>query len=314
MRISLRPWWQNCFAPDDRNFLKDKELPAIDAMEDSIAPLDNQIVAIRQLITRFEACYHEADKEAEYIIKSIAAGRCLEQLQERPAERKKELQDCHDILSAWCEGAFDKVRNRDVGGIAAEELVSFIGEASPLRIWQVERIVDRVGEALDPSRPYHRLALDLGDYGEPGAHEAGQHYKDNQDFLERTNKTIIHDTVDGKKSKVSLGMAIDMLMPCHWDFVGGLVITLKAIGRKLHPERPYACCARNIKLSPLCGRMGVISDTLRAYWKGRETKKDVDGEILAVLGEGTPEKSWLVASLDKTIRLHLSLPFDVDLF
>ncbi len=314
MSNKLRECWLNCYAPGDERVAEDEELAAIDAMEDAIAPLSDETKALRWLITRFELCYHEADKEAEYIIKSIAAGRCLEQSQERPAERKKELQDCQDILSGWCEGAIDKVRDRDVGGIAAKELIGFIGETSPLKVWQVERIIDRVGEALDPKRPYHRLALDLGDYGESGAHEAGKHYKDNQDFLERTNKTIIHDTVDGKKSKVSLGMAIDMLMPCHWDFVGGLVITLKAIGGKLHPERPYACCARNIKLSPLCGRMGVISDTLRAYWKGRETKKDVDGEILAVLGEGTPEKSWLVASLDKTIRLHLSLPFDVDLF
>jgi hypothetical protein len=313
MRISLRPWWQNCFAPDDRNFLKDKELPAIDAMEDSIAPLDNQIVAIRQLITRFEACYHEADKEAEYIIKSIAAGRCLEQLQERPAERKKELQDCHDILSAWCEGAFDKVRNRDVGGIAAEELVSFIGEASPLRIWQVERIVDRVGEALDPSRPYHRLALDLGDYGEPGAKPAGQYYKDDLTFLEKTKKTIIHDTVDGRKSKVSLAMAIDLLMPCHWDFVGGLVIILKAIGGDLYPGEPCACCMRNIKLSPLCNRLKIISRTLGVFWKGDKMTKTADRDILVSLGKITPVKRWLAASLDKTIRLHLTLPFEIDL-
>jgi hypothetical protein len=108
-------------------------------------------------------------------------------------------------------------------------------------------------------------------------------------------------------------MAIDLLMPCHWDFVGGLVIILKAIGGDLHPDKPFACCARNIKLSPLCDRLKIISNTLRAFWKGKKTTKNVDRDILASLGKATPVKRWLAASFDKTIRLHLSLPFEMDL-
>lgn len=303
----------NCYGPDDKSFLEDKEHLAIDGMEDSIAPLDDETKAVRQLITRFELCYHEADKEAEYIIKSIAAGRCLEQSKERPPKRKKELQNSHSILSQWCKNPPIRDINLDVGGIGADELLSFIGQATPLKVWQVERIVDRVGEALDSSRPYHRLALDLGDYGESGAYVAGQYYKDNQPFREQTKKTIIHDTVDGRESKVSLAMAIDMLMPCHWDFVGALVIILKAIGGDLHPQKPYTCCARNIALSPLCDRMRIVSDALGAFWKGDKPAKDIDRDILASLGEATPVKRWLAASLDKTIRLHLSLPFEIDL-
>jgi hypothetical protein len=34
---------------------------------------------------------------------------------------------------------------------------------------------------------------------------------------------------------------------------------------------------------------------------------------LASLGAVTPVKRWLAASLDKTIKLHLSLPFEIDL-
>lgn len=132
-------------------------------------------------------------------------------------------------------------------------------------------------------------------------------------FLEQTKKTIIHDTVDDRKSEVSLAMAIDLLMPCHWDFVEGLAIILKAIGGDLCPDKPYACCARNIKLSPLCDRLKTISNTLRAFWKGRKTAKTIDRDILASLGELTPIKRWLAASLDQTIRLHLSLPFKIDL-
>ena len=313
MSADLRPCWLNCYGPDDKRVLEDKELLVIDAMEDSIAPLDDQTTAIRQLITRFEACYHEADKEAEYIIKSIAAGYCLEQSQQRPAERKKELENARSILSMWCENTTIKGLGLDVGGIPADELLSFIGKPSPLKIWQVQRVVDKITEALEPSRRYNWLALDLGDYGEPGAKPAGEYYKDDLTFLEQTKKTIIHDTLDGRKSKVSLAMAIDMLMPCHWDFVGSLVIILKAIGGDLHPDKPYACCARNLKLSPLCDRLRAISNTLRAFGKDEKTADNIESHLLASLGEATPVRHWLAASLDKTIRLHLSLPFEIDL-
>ncbi|HIJ52307.1 MAG TPA: hypothetical protein HPP66_04035 [Planctomycetes bacterium] len=313
MSDNLRSCWQNCYGPDDKSFFEDKELLAIDAMEDSITPLDEQTKAIRQLITRFEACYHEADKEAELIIKAIGSGHPPEESGERPPKRKAELQNCRDILSLWCENPAIEGINLDVGGIKAEELLSFIGKPSPLKIWQVQRVVDKITEALEPSRRYHWLALDLGDYGEPGAKPAGEYYKDNLTFLEQTKKTIIHDTLDGRKSKVSLAMAIDMFMPCHWDFVGGLVIILKAIGGDLHPAKPYACCARNLKLSPLCDRLRMISNTLRAFWKGEKTAENIDSRLLASLGAATPVKRWLAAFLDKTIKLHLSLPFEIDL-
>jgi hypothetical protein len=147
----------------------------------------------------------------------------------------------------------------------------------------------------------------------PGKYQPEKYYEDNLAFLEQTKKTIIHDTVDGNRSKVSLAIAIDLLMPCHWDFVGGLVIILKAIGGDLHPDRPYACCARNIKLSPLCDRLKIISSTLVAFYKVKKTTKKTDSRLLTSLGKVTPVKSWLAASLDKTIRLHLTLPFEIDL-
>ena len=75
MSDKLRPCWQNCGALDDKSLLEDKELSGIDAMEDSIAALDDNTVRIRGLITRFESCSHEADKEAEMIIQAIGSGR-----------------------------------------------------------------------------------------------------------------------------------------------------------------------------------------------------------------------------------------------
>jgi hypothetical protein len=301
---AYRSCWQNC-APE-----LDKEIIAIDKMEDALAPLDKHTTAIRQLITGFEACYHEADKEAERIAKAIGTGRCPRQSSARPPKRKKELQNSRRILSCWCKNPATKGIKLKVGGIKADELLSFIGQPSPLKIWQVQRIVDKISQALDPNCRYHNMALDLGDYGEPGVRPAGEHYKDDATFLQQTKGTIIHDTVDGHKAKISLAMAIDLLMPCHWDFVGGLVVILKAIGGDLHPDKPYACCARNLKLSPLCDRMKTISNTLRVFWKGSRAVKNMDRDLLASLGKATPTKRWLAASLDKTIRLQLEAPSD----
>ena len=313
MSDKIRPCWWNCCAPDDESSLGYEELAAIDAMEDGIAPLDDQTTAIRQLITRFELCYREADKEAERIVNAISTGVLPAESAERSPKRKMELENSQRILSQWCEDQTVEDMNIDVGGVSADELASFIGKPNPLKIWQVRRIVERVVEALDPSQPYHRMALDVGDRGEPATCSAQECYKDNADFLERTRKAAIHDKVDGRKSKVSLAMAVDLLMPCHWDFVGALVAILKAIGGNLHPVEAFSCCARNVKLSPLCDRVKIISNTLGAFWKDENQGEDIDRDLLAALGAPTPVKRWLAASLDKTIRLQLSLPFDVDL-
>ena len=58
---ACRACWQNCGVQADAEMLD------IDKMEDAIVPLDEQTTRIRELITRFEACYHEADKQAELI-------------------------------------------------------------------------------------------------------------------------------------------------------------------------------------------------------------------------------------------------------
>ncbi len=305
MAECLRACWGNCGGLDDEELLSDREIATVDAMEDSLGPLDAQTVQIRELITRFEACYHEADIEAQRIAEAIGAGRCPAESGERPPERKKQLQDSHDILSGWRDDAFDKVADRDAGGISAKELVGFIGNRTPLKVWQAERIIDKIRQALDPDCAYHYMALDLGEYGEEGAGQAGEHYTDHSDFLGQTVGAIIHDTVDGREGRISLALAIDLLEPCHWGFVGGLAIILKAIGGDLQPSKPYACCSRNINLTPLGERLMVIADMLRAFGMSNEVDENTNSRILASLGTETPAKRWLAASLAKTIRLQL---------
>jgi hypothetical protein len=47
--------------------------------------------------------------------------------------------------------------------------------------------------------------------------------------------------------------------------------------------------------------------------KNEKTNQNIDRDILELLGEATPVKRWLSASLDKTIRLQLSQPFEIEL-
>ncbi len=108
-----------------------------------------------------------------------------------------------------------------------------------------------------------------------------------------------------------MGLAIDLLMPCHWRFVENLRIVLEAIGGKLNPDQPFTACARNIALTPIRARMEVVSNSLKVFCGGAESGQEVDRDVLAVLGEPTEVRKWLAASLDKTIRLQLSPPAEL---
>jgi len=307
MKDKLRSCWQNCGALDDKLLLEDKEILGIDAAEDSIGPLDDQAIAIRGLITRFESCYHQADKEAEMIIQAIGSGQPPVESKERPPQRKRQLQNSHDILSAWCQGDFVKCADLDVGGIKAEKLLGFIGEASSLKIWQVQRMIDQLKWALDRSYSYHVMALDIDEFGQPITIKHEEHYKDHLDFLNQTTTTMIHYTLDGEDSEMSLALAIDLHSPCNWNFIGNLVILLKAINGDLHPKESFAPCSLNASLTPLRGRLQTIANTLRVFWKNEKSAGEIDNDLLISLGTITPVKHWLAASLDKTIRLHQGL-------
>ena len=307
MSDKLRSCWQNCGALDDKSLLDDKEILAIDAAEDSIGFLDDNTVGIRGLITRFESCYHQADKEAEMIIRAIGTGQLPIESKERPAQRKREMQNSFDILSAWCEGDWAKCSDLDVGGIAAEELVGHLGEPNALKIWQVERMIDKLKQALGQSFSYHNMALDIDGLGNPIESKVEEHYKDHLDFLNQTTATMINYTLDDERSQMSLAMAIDLFRPCNWNYVGNLVIILKAIAGDLNPDKPFAPCSLNAGLTVLRGRLITISNTLKAFCEGEGKEKDIDGDILSLLGDKTEKKLWLGASLDKTIRLQQGL-------
>lgn len=296
-----KPCWQNCYVPEE-----DKELLLIDAMEDAVSPADETTIQIRSLITRFEACYHQADLEAEMIIRAIGSGRIPAQSNERPPQRKQELQNAHDILSAWVRGQAASCNNLRGGPISADQLVSRLGKPTNLKFWQVQRIIEKLKQLLDPSYRYHVMVLETGEAGGRGAVRVEGYYRDQADFLEKTASAMIHYTLDGEPSEMPLAMAIDLLRPCNWNFTGNLAITVGAVGGDLHPKEVFAPCSLNARLTPLRNRLKVLSNTLHTFWTETETQP-LDPDLLALLGGLTPQKQWLAASLDKTIRLHLCI-------
>jgi hypothetical protein len=137
--------------------------------------------------------------------------------------------------------------------------------------------------------------------------EHPKQYADHAHYRGASINTVIHDTVGGEKAKLTLASAIDHLQACNWNFPENLVIVLKAIGGDLHPKVPFAAHKRNVELNPIRKRIEIVSNTLRAFCKGQDTSQATDLNILQTLGEKTPVKHWLAASLGKTIRLQMGL-------
>ncbi len=291
-------------------------------MEDQIAPIDPNTSRIRELISGLELCHHKADRWVYNIIEAIGAGETEKGLgtrslgQQHPAETV--WQNACAALSAWCAGCPSTEIDLSVDTVPASQLLACLGERSPLKEWQVQRVIEKIRSAIhwpqssdDPTAQYAWLLLGGGEYELAYRDECPEHYKEHEEFWLQTLRTIIHDSENGDEADLSLGLAIDMLMPCHWRFVENLRIVLGAIGGKLNPEEPFAACGRNITLVPIRRRMKMVSSTLKVFCDDSESSQEVDEDLLALLEGPTEAKKWLAASLDKTIRLQLNPPADL---
>ncbi len=316
MTTSLRPWWRNCALEADAEIL------AIDELEDHLAPNDPNITQIRELISSLELCHHKAERWVENIVEAIGTGETTKGLGTRspgqlhPAEEV--WQNACAALAAWCAGRPSAKADLSIGIVPASQLLACLGERSPLKEWQVQRVIEKIRSAIhwpqsyeDPTAHYVWLLLGGGEYECAYLNDCPEHYEQHEDFWLTTVRTMIHDTDNGQQAALSLGLAIDMLMPCHWRFVENLQIVLEAIGGKLEPDKPLAACGRNITLVPIRQRMEVVSNTLRVYCGGLAPRQELDEDLLALLGEPTDTKRWLGASLEKTIRLQLNPPDDL---
>jgi hypothetical protein len=321
MTTPCRSWWRNCALEAD------SEIQDIDRLEDDIAPLEPNHSRVRELISSLELCHHKADRWVTNIIEAIGAGDTRKGLGSRSPGQQHPVEEVWlnacSALSAWCAGYPSDEIDLSIDNIPASGLLACLGKRSALKEWQVQRVIEKIRSAIhwphsldDPTAQYEWILLGGGEYELAYREQCPEHYKENEDFWLKTVRTMVHDTESEQEAQLSLGVAIDMLMPCHWGFVTNLQIVLDAIGGKLHSDRPFAACGRNIALVPIRGRMEVVANTLKVFCGDPESGKEasgqnVDEDVLTLLGEPTEVKRWLAASLDKTVRLQLDPPADL---
>ena len=316
MTTSCRLWWRNCALHAD------SEIMAIDGMEDRIAPLGANVSKVRELISSLELCHHKADRWVYNIVEAIGAGETTKGLgtrspgQQHPTETV--WQNACAALSAWCAGCPSTKVDLSIDTIPASRLLACLGERSPLKEWQVQRVIEKIRSVIhwprscdDPAAQYVWILLSAGEYEFGYLDRCPEHYKEHEDFWLTTVRTIIHDTENGDEADLSLALAIDMLWPCHWRFVENLRIVLEAIGGRLNPEKPFAACGRNMSLLPIRRGMEIVSNTLRVFCGDPGSDQEVDRDLLVLIGKPTETKRWLAASLDKTVRLQLSPPAEL---
>ena len=308
--------WRNCAVKADAEILE------IDRLEAEIAPLAEGVARIRELISTLELCHHKAERWVDNIIEAIGQEETRKGLgtrgrgQSHPAERGWE--SACESLSAWCAGCPAASADLQAGAVPASRLLAGLGARTALKEWQVRRVIEKIRSLLHwPPTPdehaerYVWLLLGGGEYESSYRTLCPERYREHEEFWLATVRTTIRDTDGGREAELSLGLAIDMLWPCHWRFVENLQIVLDAIGGRLKPDKPFAACGRNLALSPIRDRMEIIARTLRAFCGHAEAEGGVDREVLSLLGEPTRAKRWLAASLDKTIRLQLDPPAEV---
>jgi hypothetical protein len=291
-------------------------------MEDRLVPLGAAASRIRELISGLELCHHKAERWVYNIIEAIGAGETAKGLGTRSPGQQHPIETVwHNAcaaLSAWCAGCPGTKVDLRIDTTPASRILAGLGERTPLKEWQVQRVIEKIRSTIhwpessgDPAAQYTWMLIDAGAYELAYRNQCPEHYEEHEEFWRATVQTLIHDTENGDKAELSLALAVDMLMPCHWKFVENLRIVLDAIGGNLSPGKPFAACGRNITLLPGRDRMEAVSKTLQVFCGVRESDEGAAKALLARLGEPTEVKKWLAASLDKTIRLQLNPPAEV---
>lgn len=316
MADPCRPWWRNCALEAD------SEIQDIDSLEDAIAPVAPNVAKVRELISSLELCHHKAERWVHNIIEAIGSGETNKGLGTRSPGRHHPAEEIWKnacaALSAWCAGCPDASVDLYIDSVPVSRMLACLGKRTPLKEWQVQRVIDKIRSSIhwpqpldDSASQYVWILLGGGEYESTYRSQCPEHYNEHEDFWLATVRTIIHDTENGDEADLSLGLAIDMLWPCHWKFVDNLQIVLEAIGGKLNPHAPFAACGRNINLLPIHDRMMVVSKTLKIFCEGPGSTMETDTELLELLGKPTAVKKWLAASLEKTIRLQMNPPADL---
>lgn len=313
-------WWRNCAG------VPDAETETLDRIEHQLDSVPEHVWRTRELIAMLEMCHHKAQRWVEHIVDAIGTERPEGGLGSRTEGQHHPIENMWqaacDVLSAWCEGRLDGVRELAVVEKSSAELISALSSRTELKQWQVRRVEARIRSFIGWPHAEHIQGIPYVPLMETGSGytsvlrtDCPPEYSDQEALWQRTVQTIVHDQrpkepEDGllhlASPNLSLAVAIDMLMPCNWNFAENLHTLLAAIGGQTELRAPFAACGRHIRRAPVRAGMIDLCRALHAYGTHVENSPATQ-EVGLRLGSVTPARSWLVASLAKTIRLQLDI-------
>jgi hypothetical protein len=246
----------------------DQEIVAIDRMEQALGNVPKQIYKVRELITRFEVCHFKYQRHYQHIIESIAA--------------LHPTVDVDRIGSNHPRHGENAVKNDRTGR-------SLIGQQyiSSLRFWP-----DNVPTSSDDSlkKMSQQVTAWLGEKNDTKERLVRQLvarllYQSMEDYLRGGELEELEYHV----------MATDI---CNYSFPQNLEEVIQAIG-KLKPVIDFEGCGTyNAEIKSF---ISIEFERLSKWLK--EGTLDGDNK----LGEKVPMKSWLVASLAKTMKAQIHL-------
>jgi len=194
MTTSCRLWWRNCALEAD------SEILAIDRMEDHIAPIAANVSKIRELISSLELCHHKAERWISNIIEAIGTGETKKGLGTRSPGKQhpteKVWQNACAALSMWVAGCPSTSIDLAIDTVSASRILACLGERSPLKEWQVQRVIERIRSSIhwpqsldDPTAQYVWILLNASEYELDYRNKCPDNYIEHEDFwLETVRK------------------------------------------------------------------------------------------------------------------------------
>jgi len=301
----LRKHWINVTAEPDASILD------IDRLEDTLEfeneEIREKIYGIRNAITRFEFCHHKALHRLFILIHSI--GKLEYLIKENTKEAKINNEDvkqwmcAYKILKAWTNDDMQSVQKITFFDMTSTDLVSNLGIRSPLKKWQVSRLLEKMF--------FEFLNFD-GDEGEYRYFTNGEaEFQNNStelEFYRQTMNVTLEELNNDLLGEMNLGKLIDLYFLCNWNYKENLISILQVINGNTQSIRDIVVCSLQFDKHPSFNEFLSVKKALRAYWDedyrsqfSEQNFKSIDSDVRETLGVKTPIKIWLVRSLEKTL-------------
>jgi len=302
---TLRRHWVNVTDEPDASILE------IDRLEDALAFQNTEerekIYVIRQAITGFEFCHHKALHRLYMLIRSIGQ---LEYLNKASSKEEKignddviQWMSAYKILEAWINNDMQSVQNRSFFELTALDLVSHLGDRSPLKEWQVGRLLEKMF--------YEFLNFDNleGEYRYfEGGEQKFQENKEDLEFYRQTVSVKLDELSNDLLGEMNLGKLIDLQFLCNWNYKVNLLSILQVIDGSIKSTKNIVICSLRFEEHPNFNEFLCMKKSLRAYWDEEyhnalpiQNCDTIDSDIRQELGVQSPIKIWLVRSLERTL-------------